>query len=69
VPGDLLDDDGGRRVQIERGRLADHRDLQDSAHLRLVLGAGGRDRDEDEREDGDEDTGAADAGHAGLLFS
>ncbi len=38
VPGDLLRDRRRRRVQVERGRLADHRRLEDAARARLLLG-------------------------------
>ena len=56
VPGDLLGDHRGRRVQVERGRLPDHGHLQHAPRPRLLLrhdGHGGE-SEPSEGEQGDE---------------
>jgi len=51
VPRDLLRDHGGRRVEVERRRLADHPGLERAADARLLLrrrGAAGGQKSEHE---------------------
>ena len=66
VPGDLLHDHGGGRVQVERRRLADHRRLEHAAGLGLLLSAERPDGRQGER-DGQYENTSGETTHGGLL--